>query len=148
VGYYVIRCLERKATLTPEEQAALDRWRVMAADNMRQFGQLLAAGVKFVAGTDAGWRFTPFDSLPVELDLMRQAGMSSTAAIVAATGRAAQACRIADRSGTLRPGLAADIIAVPGNPLDDLSVLQHPELVLQDGQIRLNRVRQPMTVAS
>jgi imidazolonepropionase-like amidohydrolase len=119
----------------------------MAADNIRQFRQMLAAGVKFVAGTDAGWRFTPFDSLPVELDLMRQAGMSSMEAIVAATGRAAQACRIADQTGTLRPGLAADIIAVPGNPLDDLSVLQHPELVLQDGQIRLSRVHQAMPIA-
>jgi imidazolonepropionase-like amidohydrolase len=147
VGHYVVRCLERKETLTPEEQASLDLWRIMAADNIRQFRQMLAAGVKFVAGTDAGWRFTPFDSLPVELDLMRQAGMSSMEAIVAATGRAAQACRIADQTGTLRPGLAADIIAVPGNPLDDLSVLQHPELVLQDGQIRLSRVHQAMPIA-
>lgn len=140
VGHYVIRRLEEKETRTPEEQATLDRWRVMAADNMRQFGQLLAAGVRFVAGTDAGWRYTPFDGLPVELQLMQRGGMTAMEAIVSATGRAAEACRVADRTGTVRPGLAADILVVDGNPLEDLSVLERPRLVLQDGVIRAGSI--------
>lgn len=135
VGYYIMKAVEAKESPTPDEQAALDRWRVMLADNMYHFGLLLRAGVQFVAGTDAGWRFTPFDALPVELELMNQAGMSTTEAIVAATSRAAQALRVDDRTGAIRPGLLADIIAVEGDPLADLSVLRRPVLVMQGGQV-------------
>jgi imidazolonepropionase-like amidohydrolase len=135
VGYYILKAVESKESRTADEQAALDRWRVMLADNMHHFGLLLQAGVRFVAGTDAGWRFTPFDALPAELELMHQAGMSTAETIVAATSRAAQALRIDDKTGVIRPGLVADIIAVEGDPLADLSVLQRPSLVMQGGQI-------------
>lgn len=135
VGYYIIQAVEEKESSTPEERAMLDRWRAMLADNMRHFGLLLQGGVRFVAGTDAGWRFTPFDALPIEMELMRQAGMPATETIVAATSRAAEALRIGDQTGTIRPGLAADIIAVEGDPLADLSTLQRPVLVMQGGDV-------------
>lgn len=137
VGYYVIRRLEEKENRTAEDQSALDRWYRMTADNMRQFGQLLEAGVTFVAGTDAGWRYTPFDALPQELRLMCEAGMSPMEAIVSATGRAAESCRVSEQTGSVRPGLTADILAVHGDPLEDLSALQRPRLVVQGGVIRV-----------
>jgi imidazolonepropionase-like amidohydrolase len=108
----------------------------MMADNIEQFSKLREAGVRFVAGTDAGWRFTPFDGLPLEMEMMQQGGMSALEAITAGTGFAAKAIGIDDKVGTLTPGLAADIIVVNGNPLDDLDRLRHLELVMQAGEIR------------
>jgi imidazolonepropionase-like amidohydrolase len=90
-----------------------------------------------VAGTDAGWRFTPFDGLPEELVLMERGGMSALEAITSGTGGAAVALGIDGQVGTVRPGRAADLIAVAGNPLADLNRLRDLRLVLQGGQIRM-----------
>jgi imidazolonepropionase-like amidohydrolase len=59
--------------------------------------------------------------------------------IVAATGLAAEAMRLADVTGSLKPGLAADVLVVDGNPLEDISVLtpknSRIETVIKDGKI-------------
>jgi imidazolonepropionase-like amidohydrolase len=95
--------------------------------------------VTWVAGTDAGWRYTVIDGLPLELELMHQAGLSTLQAIAAGTGLAARVLGIEDRLGSLRPGMLADVIAVAGNPLDDLSRLSDVRLVLQGGRTVLQR---------
>jgi imidazolonepropionase-like amidohydrolase len=97
------------------------------------------AGVTWVAGTDAGWRFTAVEGLPLELELMQQGGLSAMQAIVAATGKAAEVIGVADKLGTLRPGLDADLIVVAGNPLDGLGRLRDIRLVMQGGEIRERR---------
>jgi imidazolonepropionase-like amidohydrolase len=132
----VVKMMSARENLTEAEQAFLTRWRGMMADNIEQFSKLREAGVRFVAGTDAGWRFTPFDGLPLEMEMMQQGGMSALEAITAGTGFAAKAIGIDDKVGTLTPGLAADIIVINGNPLDDLDRLRHLELVMQAGEIR------------
>ncbi len=132
----VVKMMSARENLTEAEQAFLTRWRGMMADNIEQFSKLREAGVRFVAGTDAGWRFTPFDGLPLEMEMMQQGGMSALDAITAGTGFAAKAIGIDDKVGTLTPGLAADIIVVKGNPVDDLDRLRHLDLVMQAGEIR------------
>jgi len=92
-----------------------------------------AAGVRFVAGTDAGWRFTPFDGLVTELELIHEAGAAPAEAIAAGTSEAAAAMGIGAETGALREGLAADIIAVAGDPLTDLGVLRQPATVMLGG---------------
>ena len=69
------------------------------------------AGVTWVAGTDAGWRYTTIEGMPLELELMQQGGMSALEAITAGTGLAARVLGIDDRVGTLRPGMVADVLA-------------------------------------
>ena len=91
------------------------------------------AGVRYVAGTDAGWRFTPFDGLVTELQMLRDTGATAGEAIVAATSAAAAAMGIGGEVGALREGLQADVIAVAGDPLEDLEVLRHPALVMVGG---------------
>jgi imidazolonepropionase-like amidohydrolase len=118
------------------EEAQLTRWVKTLADNLSQFGRMREAGVTFVAGTDAGWRFTPFDGLPLEMSLMQRGGMSAMDAIVAGTGRAAKVMGIDDEVGTLGEGLAADVIVVGGDPLENLDALHDLRLVLQGGQVR------------
>lgn len=62
-------------------------------------------------------------------------GMSPMDAIRAATWSAAQVLGIEDEVGTLQPGMVADIIAVDGNPLDDITELEQVDFVMKDGQI-------------
>jgi imidazolonepropionase-like amidohydrolase len=135
VGGAVVNVMQAKETRTPDEEALLTRWLKMLDDNLDQFRKLREAGVAFVAGTDAGWRFTPFDGLPLELELMYRGGMPTMEALVSATGFAAKVIGIDDKVGTLRKGLAADVIVVGGNPLDDLAKLRDLRLVMQTGKV-------------
>jgi imidazolonepropionase-like amidohydrolase len=138
VGYDVMRGIDAKPEPSAEETAQRNRWKGMLADILTQFGLMREAGVRFVAGTDAGWRYTAFGSLPAELWLMTEAGMTAGEAIAAATGQAADVLGLGTLTGRLSPGLAADIIAVPGNPLDDVRALGDVRLVVQSGKVRKN----------
>ena len=139
VGGYMLKALSAKPDRTAPEQALLDRWRRMHDQNMTHFRKLHEAGVRHVAGTDAGWRYTPIEGLPLEMELMQEAGLPAMDVLVAATGRAAEVIEIGDRVGTLTPGKLADVIAVPGNPLDDLGCLRDVRLVMQGGAVRVAR---------
>jgi imidazolonepropionase-like amidohydrolase len=137
VGGFAVETMRAKPELTESEQAFLDHWSMMLEDNLNQIAALRSAGVRIVAGTDAGWRFTPFDGLAEELKLLERVGMSSMQALVAGTGDAALTLGIDDQVGTLKPGLAADVLVVAGNPLQNLSALHDVRLVLQGGQARV-----------
>lgn len=136
VGGAVVNTMTAKATRTPAEEALLTRWIRMLDENLKQFRRMHEMGVKFVAGTDAGWRFTPFDGLPLEMALMHEGGMPRMDSIVAGTGFAAEVIGIGHKVGTLAPGLAADVIVVGGDPSDDLGALRDLRLVVQAGQVR------------
>jgi imidazolonepropionase-like amidohydrolase len=66
---------------------------------------------------------------------MTEAGMPAMAAIKSATMVPATYLEVADRLGSVETGKLADIIAVPGNPLEDISVLQRVTFVMKDGVI-------------
>ncbi|HEV7974910.1 amidohydrolase family protein [Amycolatopsis sp.] len=136
VGEYAVEAMRAKPELTKAEQEFLDHWSMMIEDNLNTFTQLHEAGVRIVAGTDAGWRFTPIDGLAVEIELLERAGLSSMQALVAATGNAAATLGVEDKFGTLAPGLAADVLVVGGDPLENLSALRDVRLVLQGGKVR------------
>jgi imidazolonepropionase-like amidohydrolase len=131
VGYYTIAGMERGGA----EGAYLDRWRRMFQTNLENFKKMHAAGVRLVAGTDAGWRFTPFDGLATEIALLREVGLTTPQAIAAASSAGADAMGIADDTGTVRAGLAADLIAVPGDPASDIEVLHRPTFVMRGGHV-------------
>jgi imidazolonepropionase-like amidohydrolase len=65
--------------------------------------------------------------------------MTPLEAIHAATGRAAEACQLASSIGTVAEGRVADLIAVGGDPVSDLGALKDPTLVLQNGNIVVDR---------
>ena len=94
-----------------------------------------AMGVRIVLGTDAG-------SMPWDLNqakefefLVGKAGFSPMEAIKAGTSVAAELLGQSNQIGALKPGMLADIVAVPGNPLDDIAALQHVAFVMKDGVI-------------
>jgi imidazolonepropionase-like amidohydrolase len=136
VGGTVLNAMRAIEHRSQAEDQVLARWEPMMAENLAQFRKLSEAGVTFVAGTDAGWRFTSFDSLPQELELMEKGGYSRSEALHAATGRAAKVIGLDHRTGTLAKGLDADVIVVEGNPLDSLDALRDLRLILQRGESR------------
>ena len=106
--------------------------RVMAR-HRDTFRQALELGVKIAFGTDAG-RF-PHGRNAEEFELMVQAGMKPMQAIQAATSVAAALLRAEGDVGTIRAGRLADLVAVFGNPLDDINVLRHVSFVVKGGTI-------------
>jgi imidazolonepropionase-like amidohydrolase len=80
--------------------------------------------VRLAAGTDAGAPGVPHGiSLLTELQLLKECGISSLRVLQAATSEAAAVCGLQSVAGTIKPGKKPYFLAVQGNPLDDLSVL-------------------------
>jgi imidazolonepropionase-like amidohydrolase len=132
-----VNAMRVKDRLTEKEKHFLDDWSRMLEDNVSQFRKLREAGVEFIAGTDAGWRFTTVESLPDELWLMTEGGMSGTQAISSATGKSADVLGIGGVTGRVRTGLTADLLAVSGDPREDVRGLRNVRLVMQAGQVRV-----------
>ncbi len=124
---------------TPQEAEIVTRTPNRNADTIANTRYLHELGVPIVAGNDAGWRFTGFDTFYRELECLTMAGLTPLEAIYAATGRAAAACQLGGVIGTVAIGCAAGLIAVAGDPLADLSVLAQPSVVIQSGQIVVDR---------
>jgi imidazolonepropionase-like amidohydrolase len=97
----------------------------------REFKKQLAAGVPVAMGSDVGP--FPHGTQAREFALMVQYGMPPLAAIQAGTVNGARLLSWGDQIGVLKPGYLADIVAVPGDPLHDVTVLQHVAFVMKDG---------------
>jgi len=91
------------------------------------------AGVKIAFGTDAGVSLHGRNA--DEFELMVAHGMTPATAIQAATVNAAELLGLRDEVGSLEPGKRADLIAVSGDPLKDVTVLKRVEFVMKDGRV-------------
>ncbi len=91
------------------------------------------AGVKIAFGTDAGVSFHGDNA--EEFVFMVEGGMSPAEALRTATVHAAELLGESERLGTLEPGKFADIVAVPGNPLTDVSLTRAVSFVMKQGEI-------------
>ncbi|MFQ5347692.1 MAG: amidohydrolase family protein [Rhodothalassiaceae bacterium] len=101
------------------------------------FRLALAAGVPMCMGSDVGV-FTHGDSVR-EMELMVEYGMTPVAVLSAATATNARLLGLADEIGRIAPGLAADIVAVAGDPTHDIAALRAVRLVMQGGRIVLRK---------
>ncbi|MFE9804054.1 amidohydrolase family protein [Streptomyces goshikiensis] len=90
-------------------------------------------GVRLIAGTDAGVTHAVFDGFVSSLEFFRHIGLSPAEAIDSATVEAAKALGVASDTGRLSPGYRADLLAVTGDPLSDLSALRNVRLVMSAG---------------
>lgn len=103
------------------------------------------AGVKFVMGTDAGAPTLPHGENTLELECMVDAGLDPLEAIEISTRQTAELLELDDKIGVLQEGFEADLIAVHGDPLDDITVLRDSEnidLVTVGGREMKNTVNQ------
>jgi imidazolonepropionase-like amidohydrolase len=103
----------------------------------KTFAQAYKAGVPIVFGTDTG--VSAHGDNAQEFALMVEGGMPAMEAIRSATSVAAEFLDIADRHGSLEAGKQADIIAVKGNPLDDIRTLEDVTFVMKGGRIYKQR---------
>lgn len=97
------------------------------------FAQNVRRGVKVAFGTDSG--VSPHGENAKEFALMVAAGMSPLEAIRAATITAAEVLGEEKNLGRIAPNYAADIIAVAGNPLEDISILTEVDFVMKAGKV-------------
>jgi imidazolonepropionase-like amidohydrolase len=97
------------------------------------FTKCLQAGVRMAFGTDSG--IYPHGGNARQFAYQVRCGQSTLEAIRSATVHAAELLRWADRVGRIQAGYLADMIAVRGNPLHDVRLLEHPDVVLKDGAL-------------
>lgn len=96
----------------------------------------LAMGVKIALGTDAA--VYPHGNNALEFILMANDGMTSAQSLRAGTSSAADLLGLAAKIGTLEPGKLADVVAVPGNPLQDIKATQSVFFVMKEGAVYRN----------
>ena len=99
----------------------------------KTFERAHKAGVKIAFGTDSG--VSAHGDNAKEFALMVEAGMAPADTLLSATVNSAQLLGISDVLGTLTPGKYADIVAVAGNPLEDISLMESVTFVMKDGVI-------------
>jgi imidazolonepropionase-like amidohydrolase len=97
------------------------------------FSRALAAGVPITFGTDAA--VYPHGNNARQFSIMVRHGMSPMQAIKSATSVAAKYIGWEDRVGSIKQGLFADIIAVRGDPLMDITLLQDVQVVVKGGAL-------------
>ncbi|MBO9499646.1 MAG: amidohydrolase family protein [Novosphingobium sp.] len=110
----------------------LQKDRDIAQIQRDNFRKAFKAGVKMLFGTDAG--VMPQETSAGQFKYMVQYGMTPLDAIRAATMNAGEALGQKGEVGVLKPGAWADIVAVKGDPLSDVTVLEHVDKVLKGGE--------------
>jgi imidazolonepropionase-like amidohydrolase len=101
------------------------------------YAKAAARGVRFTYGTDSG--VYPHELVAKQFDAYVRLGMAPIDAIRAATVVAAECLGWSDRVGTLEPGRFADLVAVEGDPLADVTVLERPVVVVKGGRVVVDR---------
>jgi len=106
----------------------------------KNMARAFRAGVKVALGTDAG--VYPHGLNGGEFWSMVQLGMTPVQALQAGTVNAADLMGWSDRIGAIAPGKYADIVAIHGNPLEDVTILQHVGFVMKDGTVYKDEITQ------
>ncbi len=132
-SYY---CPTLTAYRTSYEQMPTPAWKKVVDGHRDSFRRALKLKVKIASGSDAG-DFPPGNAAR-ELELMVEYGMPPLKAIQAATLADAELLGWQDRIGALEPGKYADLIAVEGNPLDDIASLRRVRFVMKGGEVYLS----------
>ncbi len=113
--------------------AIADKARAAAARMQQMFQHAVRIGVKVAFGTDSG--VEPHGEDAREFALMVKNGMTPAQALLAATAGASDLLGVADSRGTLEKGKLADLVAVPGDPLQDVRATEKVFFVMKGGEI-------------
>src|SRR3982075_354396 len=130
---YDEECIQDQGKKNATPADFLEHDRGLGELHRRNFTKALRAGVKMSFGTDAG--VCPHGINARQFALMVKYGMTPMQAIQSATSNAADLLGKSDVLGSLKPGKYADIIAVSGNPLDDVRLLENVRFVMMEGKI-------------
>ena len=113
----------------------VEKCKIQAITHFDGFTAAYKAGVKVIAGTDAGTPFNYQDDMASEFIKMHELGMSVKDVIVSATRTPAEAFGVADRTGTIEPGKWADLTLIEGDPEADLEAFRRVKMVFKGGQL-------------
>lgn len=115
----------------------IEKIRAIGQQHKKSIANCIRAGVPIGVGTDL-LASDPLDGTNAtvrEVELLTEAGMDNLSALAAATGNSARLCGIEEKTGTLRPGLEADFIAVGGCPDQCIQDLRNLEFVCKGGSV-------------
>lgn len=129
-GKYVQQMAEKPGYYPPQVAA---KARQVGPIIQATAGKAYKAGVKIAFGTDAA--VYPHGQNAREFQYMVEAGIPPMVALQAATTHAAELLHKSNELGQIAPGRHADVIAVPGNPLDDITAMQRVSFVMKGGVI-------------
>jgi imidazolonepropionase-like amidohydrolase len=130
---YDEECIQEEGKNGKRPADFLEHDRDLGEAHRRNFTKALRAGVKLSFGSDAG--VCPYDRSVRQFAFMVKYGMTPMQAIQSATHNAADLIGKSDLLGSLQPGKYADIIAVNGDPLADIHVLEHVSFVMKQGTV-------------
>ena len=116
-----------------ETGAAAEQESALLTLHAQEFKKQIAAGIPFAMGSDVGP--FPHGTQAREFELMVKYGMTPLASIQAGTLGGARVLGWEKEIGALKPGYFADVVAVPGNPLQDITTLQKVSFVMKGGTI-------------
>jgi len=111
----------------------LEHDRELGERHRQNFRKAVQAGVKMSFGTDLG--VCPYGTSPKQFAFMVKYGMTPMQAIQSATTNAADLLGHSKELGSIKPGKYADIVAVSGDPLADIRVLENVEFIMKDGKV-------------
>jgi imidazolonepropionase-like amidohydrolase len=114
-----------------QRPAIMETLRAARAVMAERFPKHLASGVRFAVGTDA-----VHGAMAFELETLVRFGVSTRDALLAGTRWGAEACRVSDDVGTITTGKRADLIAIDGDPLRDITAMRSVSAVMKDGVLQ------------
>ncbi|MCB1845073.1 MAG: amidohydrolase family protein, partial [Halioglobus sp.] len=97
-------------------------------------------GVRIATGADNSYQYESINRIAFEVEAFVRLGMSNFEALQTATVNSAELLQLEDSTGRIAAGYEADLILVPGNPLEDVAALQDVLMVISNGQIALQRI--------
>jgi imidazolonepropionase-like amidohydrolase len=143
-GGFFLKITEPSIVVSPAEH---DAGLSSAARGKKRYQELvervLKSGVKFAAGSDMCWFYpgkTRGQASTATFVNLRDAGMPSLDVIRAVTVNAAEVLGWRDRVGVVEPGKFADLVAVAGDPIADITELERVRFVMKDGQVIRNEL--------
>jgi len=130
---YDDECIQAQGKAGSEPADFLQHEADLAQVQRENFGKAVRAGVKMAFGTDAG--VCAYGTSAKQFAFMVKYGMTSMQAIQSATSNAADLLGRGNELGSIKAGKFADLIAVSGDPLKDISLLERVEFVIKDGKV-------------
>jgi imidazolonepropionase-like amidohydrolase len=113
---------------------AVEKAMSLAAQHHDAFRRAVRAGVRHACGTDAGTPFNPHGNAPHELVSMVEWEMTPLKALPAATSNAAELLGLPD-VGSVKAGMAADLVLYDEDPMEEIAALLQPVMVMKAGEV-------------
>ena len=139
---FYLKIAQPSIVITPEPPAQAAQRKARGKKDYDQLVErVLKSGAKFAAGSDMCWHYpgkTRGEASINAVVKLRDAGMSSLDVIRSITSNAGEMLGWANRIGTIEPGKLADLVAVSGDPILDISELERVRFVMKDGRVIRN----------